>query len=160
MTNDFVFSFSIVDDLILRNLLSKQITHLSIDITKTAEKCSIDAAKIFSSILSLCKRLIVFNFCDIFPTRKCWAILFHLPTPSYMSSTLVKLKINVTSFFDCLYLLDGHFDSLSTLIINVADIYNPVIDLGRSVSINSMIISRHGCIKLNRMPMVDLCYFF
>ena len=147
--NNFVFSFSIVDDLILRNLLSKQITHLSIDITKTAENDPIVAAKIFSSILSLCKRLIVLNFCDIFPTRKCWPILFHLPTPSYMSSTLVKLKINVASFFDCLYLLDGHFDCLSTLIINVADVYNPVIDLGRSVSI-----------KLNRMPMVDLCFFF
>jgi hypothetical protein len=41
-----------------------------------------------------------------------------------MSSTLVKLKINVVNFLDILLLLDGRFDSLSTLIITVRHIYD------------------------------------
>jgi hypothetical protein len=45
-----------------------------------------------------------------------------------MSSTLIKLKINVATFFDCLYMLDGRLDFLSTLIINVRDIFGPRID--------------------------------
>ena len=38
-----------------------------------------------------------------------------------MSSSLTQLKINVESFVDCLFLLDGRLDSLSKLIINVRE---------------------------------------
>jgi hypothetical protein len=40
-------------------------------------------------------------------------------------STLTKLKINVGNFFDLLYLLDGRFYCLSTLIVSVTDHYGP-----------------------------------
>ena len=39
-----------------------------------------------------------------------------------VSSTLTKLKINVKTFDDCLYLLDGRFNCLSTLIIDIQKI--------------------------------------
>jgi hypothetical protein len=43
-----------------------------------------------------------------------------------MSSTLNVLKINVKTFDDCLYLLDGRLQFLSKLIIHVAKIsYTP-----------------------------------
>ncbi|CAF3627492.1 unnamed protein product [Rotaria socialis] len=49
---------------------------------------------------------------------------------SHMSSTLIRLKINVASLVDCLYLLDGRLDSLSTLVINVGQILDPILDVG------------------------------
>ncbi|CAF3843708.1 unnamed protein product [Rotaria sp. Silwood1] len=36
-----------------------------------------------------------------------------------MSSSLTELKINVETFYDCLYFLDGRLGSLTKLIINV-----------------------------------------
>jgi hypothetical protein len=57
-----------------------------------------------------------------------------------MASTLIKLKIKVTNFADCLYLLDGRLDSLSTLIIYVGKIFDPRKDIGSKVSRILMII--------------------
>jgi len=57
-----------------------------------------------------------------------------------MSSTLIQLKIKVTNFADCLYLLDGRLDSLSTLIIYVGEIFDPRKDIGSKVSRILMII--------------------
>jgi len=74
------------DDLILHDLLTKQITHLNIDIKKPTEFDSITVAKIFELILSLCKNLIVFNFSDMFPIRTYQTPVFLL-SPNYMSST-------------------------------------------------------------------------
>ena len=70
--------FIIKDDLILRDLLTNQITHLNIDIKKTTENRFKIASKIFAKILSLCKKLIVLNFCDMFLTRKCLIPLSYL----------------------------------------------------------------------------------
>ncbi len=120
-------------------MLTKQITHLSIDIKKPIDLVSRTAPKIFGLILSLCKRLTVLNFCDVFLTRNWPTSVFNLPPESYMSSTLIKLNVNVTTFADCLYLLDGRLDSLSTLIINVGHIFDPIKDIGSRVSIISMI---------------------
>lgn len=120
--------------MILHDLLSKQITHLIVDITPTANLCSENFAKNLVLILSLCGRLTDLNFCEVFLTRKCWISIYPVRSTDYMSSTLVKLKINVSTFVDCLYLLDGRLSSLSTLIINVASIFDPVINIGRTVS--------------------------
>ncbi|CAF1087004.1 unnamed protein product [Rotaria sordida] len=102
-------------DLILRDL-TKQITHLNIDIKRTTKRFSVTVSKIFELIVSLCKNLTVLNFCDMFRTRTYETRVFYRSS-NYMSSTLIKLKIHVLRFADCLYLLDGRLDSLSTLII-------------------------------------------
>jgi hypothetical protein len=57
-----------------------------------------------------------------------------------MSSTLMKLKIYVDNFVDCLLLLDGRLDCLSTLIIKVSQIFEPAVDIGGRVSIISIIM--------------------
>ncbi|CAF1294720.1 unnamed protein product [Rotaria sordida] len=117
----------LTDDVILRDLLTKQITHLNIDIKKTIGQRTKIVSKIFALILSLCKKLTVFNFCHMFPTRKCILPICYLPSTNCMSLTLVKLTITVSSLLDCLYLFDGCLDSLSTLIINVSYIFGPKI---------------------------------
>jgi len=109
---------------------------------KTAEKCSSTVADIFVLISSLCKKLSVLNFFDMFSTRTYVTPVFFLRSTTYMSSSLIKLKINVTSYADCLYLLDGRLDSLSTLIINVSDIFDPTVNIHALVSITSMIMFR------------------
>ncbi|CAF4192963.1 unnamed protein product [Adineta steineri] len=109
---------------IVRDLLTHQITHLNIDI-QTDEipillsKTSLD---IFTMILSLCQRLTYLNFCQVFSYRNSFISIYKLPQTSCSYSTLIELKINVATFNDCLCLLDGRFDSLSKLTINVRNI--------------------------------------
>jgi hypothetical protein len=139
-----LFFFNIKDDIFLRYLLTKQITHLNIDIRTIKEESPITVAQIFGLILSLCKKLTVLNFCDMFPTRKCLTDLLQLPLKRFMSSTLIKLKINVTTLFDCLCLLDGRLDCLSILIIHVSWIFGPLRHRHRLVSLTLIIM-----LKLN-----------
>ncbi|CAF3926987.1 unnamed protein product [Rotaria sordida] len=117
----------LIDYSILRDLLTQQITHLNIDIQneKISELSEI-SSNIFVLILSLCKRLIYLNFCQLFSYRNSSICIYELPKTRCTSSTLTELKINVATFNDCLYLLDGNFDYLSKLIINVKKIrYKP-----------------------------------
>lgn len=120
-----MFLFPLKDNLILRDLLAKQIRYLNIDMTKTIERSSKTVSKIFELILSLCKNLIVLNFCDMFPTRKRLVQTLYILHNNYTLSALTKLKINTLSLTDCLCLLDGPLVCLSTLIINVLCIYHP-----------------------------------
>jgi hypothetical protein len=121
--NEIVF-FSIIDNSIFRDLLAKQIVHLNIfNIKTTVDDFGRTLAKIFLLILSLCKKLTVLNIGDIFPTSKCSFTIAFLRSETWMYSNLIKLKINVPLFHDCLYLLDGRLDSLSTLIVNVNKIH-------------------------------------
>jgi hypothetical protein len=95
---------------------------LNIDIqNETTPQLSEIASNIFAAILSLTKRLIYLNFCQLFSHRRTWISIYQLPLLRRMSSSLTQLKINVETFFDCLYLLDGRLDSLSKLIINVRE---------------------------------------
>jgi hypothetical protein len=105
---------------ILHHLLSQQIQHVSIDVSYNPKlKSSKFLSSIFALILSGCQRLISLNFCQLFYDRKTPICISKLPETSYTSSTLTKLKVNVPTFDDCLYLLVGHLKCLSTLIIHV-----------------------------------------
>ncbi|CAF1301761.1 unnamed protein product [Rotaria sordida] len=107
-------------DSILRNLLSEQITDLNIDIQyDIIAQSTISLSEKFALILSLSKRLISLNFCQLFYYRTLSVWFVTRPSKICMSSTLTKLKVEVKTFRDCLYLLDGRLDCLSTLIINV-----------------------------------------
>ena len=50
------------------------------------------------------------------------------------SSSLVKLKINVTCLTECFYLLDGRLENLSTLIIHLLTACQPLDGIGSTVS--------------------------
>ncbi|CAF1190786.1 unnamed protein product [Adineta steineri] len=108
----------------LPTLLIRQITHLTVDIQsdEIPKLFSEFSSDIFLLILSLCRRLIKLNFCQVFSYRNSFISTCNLPTTSCRRSTLIELKINVATFNDCLFLLDGRFDSLSKLTINVKKI--------------------------------------
>ncbi|CAF1462492.1 unnamed protein product [Adineta steineri] len=116
----------LTDDSILRDLLSKQITHLNIDIKNGGGESTIITRKIFVLILSLCEKLIELNFCDLFFERKHWNYISRLKVTSLTSSTLTKLKINFETFTECLFLLDANLECLTILIVHVDSIYYPV----------------------------------
>ena len=132
---NFFSSFPDIEgDVNLRNLLSKQITHLHIDVSTENEGDSETVSNLFILILSLCERLIDLQFTDIFSGEFCLTPTVFLLLKNFRSSTLTKLEINLATFVDCLLLLDGRLASLSTLIIKVADIFDPVVDIGHRVS--------------------------
>jgi hypothetical protein len=68
-----------------------------------------------------------------------WSRISRLPATSLTSSTLTKLKINVISFTEYLFLLDAHLEYLLTLIIHVQMIYYPIQHIDNTVSIISYI---------------------
>ncbi|CAF4030473.1 unnamed protein product, partial [Adineta steineri] len=121
-----IFGQYLTDDSILRDLLSEQITHLNIDIRNADRESTEITSKIFVLILSLCKKLTELNFCDLFFERKHWNSISYLTATSLRSSTLTKLKINLEIFPDCLFLLNGDFECLTTLIVHVQLIFFPM----------------------------------
>ncbi|CAF4763527.1 unnamed protein product, partial [Rotaria sp. Silwood2] len=53
-------------------------------------------------------------------------LLFDIPSSSFSSSSLLVLNIKVQTFDICLYLLDGRFNQLHTLNIELANIFRPL----------------------------------
>ncbi len=70
----------------------------------------------------------------------------NLPTTSCVSSTLTKLNIMVNAFDDCLYLLDGRLESLSTLVIEIWAITDSLSNKDNTVNINGIIKEKYICL--------------
>ena len=49
-------------------------------------------------------------------------ISFDISPPSVFSSTLLELHVSLSSFTDCLYLLDGRFNRLHTFHVRIPQI--------------------------------------
>ncbi len=60
-------------------------------------------------------------------------LLFDFPSVNFFSSTLWVLNIKIQCFRVCLYLLDGRFNRLHTLIVELANLY-PTEDIENQVS--------------------------
>ncbi len=130
----FFFCFSIEDNTILRKLLNEQITCLTIDVKdKPTEPSSETLWVTFTLILSLCKQLNKLSFCQF--DNRSTLCTFDLSSTNFKPSTLTELKVNVETFDDCLYLLDGRFNCLSTLIINIEIISSTSGTIDNTVSI-------------------------
>ena len=114
-----IFNLSILGDEILIDLLHKQITSLTIDINDklTDERPIEHFSVMFCLILKLCQRLEKFHFCQ-FHYRSEKRPIYFSPLDC-KSAILTELKVNINCFDECLYLFDGHFSSLSTVILNV-----------------------------------------
>ena len=129
-----IFCLWIEGNTILRQLLIEQITCLKIDVNDEPTTSSPETlSTIFALVLSLCKRLIKFNFGFFF--HRLPFCTFELSSTNFKSSTLTELKINVKTFDDCLYLLDGRLNCLSTLIIYVKEIAYTLGPIDNTVSI-------------------------
>ncbi|CAF3209517.1 unnamed protein product [Rotaria sp. Silwood2] len=82
---------------------------------------------IFNYILTIFNNLISLTLYES-SYKNCVRLCFDNPPPStFCCSTLLKLNIKVQWFEDCLYILDGRFNQLHTLIVdmvNIVDIYH------------------------------------
>lgn len=96
-------------------------------------------SNIFSLILSLAKYLTDLMFHNRFLPRHLKDSTFVLSS-IHISSTLTKLTINVTTFCDCLYLLDGSLQSLTALIIDIVRISEPLSTIDNTVTRSSFIM--------------------
>jgi hypothetical protein len=47
-------------------------------------------------------------------------LTFNISSSTVFSSNLLELHINLEHFTDCLYLLDGRFNQLCTLYVNIS----------------------------------------
>jgi hypothetical protein len=115
-------------------LLINQIKHLNVDIVYDKNE-----ANIFLLIVSLGKHLTDLMFHNQFLSE-------HLANPTFVlssihiSSTLTKLTINVTTFDDCLYLLDGSLQFLTALIIDIIRISEQSSIIDNTVILSSIIV--------------------
>ena len=100
--------------------LTKQITHFNLKANfNIVELFDRYEPTLFPSILSFAKCLTDFTFVQDFRSSSTNSIFSVFSRNYVSSSTLTKLKIDVSTLIDCLYILDGCFDCLSTLIINI-----------------------------------------
>jgi hypothetical protein len=125
----------------LRHLLTFQITHLEVRI-RDRERELLPAGGplgIFTYVLTMgeCLTNLTFSLWWIDEGRE----FSFLRRPSMVceSSSLTKLVITVYNFDDCLYLLDGRLKHLSTLIIDIKKLRNPLPDIDNTVSRNVII---------------------
>ncbi len=109
----------------------------------------------FELILSLGKCLIDLTFSEWFSGKSLDISTLNIISTSYVSSTLTKLKIKVNTFDDCLYLLDGRLQCLSTLIIKIFEICDSLANIDNKVSIYLIIM----CIENLNLNYIH-CFFF
>ncbi len=99
--------------------MKNQLLSLTIDIsTPKSEYFPGDAnAIIFNRIFTMFNNLEYLNFgrSSIGDDR----LFFCLTLPTVISTNLLELHVCLRLFYDCLDLLDGHFNQLRTLYVNV-----------------------------------------
>ncbi|CAF1318472.1 unnamed protein product [Rotaria sp. Silwood1] len=143
---------------ILRSLLTNQITHLNIEIKDEtiAELCNENKSNIFPFILSLSKQLIDLTFSEMTYTQRLGISTFNLSLTSCISSTLIKLKIDVNTFDDCLYLLDGRLECLSILIVKIREISMSLSKIDNTVSSFESLYRK--LLKLNHFSLISVLH--
>ena len=109
-------------------------THLRIDVELVVDVEESFQLQTFALILSSCPKLFELEFAQYIVEFISVKSSFSFLRSAFQSATLTSLKLTVGGFIDCLLLLDGRCESLSTLIIHVNDIYDPLIDIGHRVS--------------------------
>ncbi|CAF1263307.1 unnamed protein product [Rotaria sordida] len=102
------------------NSIFKQITRLVITFANSDKKYMTDEERIniFTYILNI---FINIRYLKLYTSSQ--FCIYHLSfenyLPTFFSSTLIELHICVLSFSACLYLLDGRFNQLQTLIVTI-----------------------------------------
>ena len=116
-----------LDESIFRHIFQDQITELILqnNDNNSHERILKDyTEKVYVFILSFFKNLnhlsiIESSITDYPPLSIC-----HLPSTTFSSEILTKLCIDVFTFDDCLYLLDGRLKQLTTFIVQIGYIDN------------------------------------
>ncbi|CAF2728381.1 unnamed protein product [Rotaria sp. Silwood2] len=105
------------------SFLNNQITDLTVDIYHDKGELSDELeTTVFLAILFFCRYLTNLTFSEKFSRNYLSFASCDILQGFSLSSTLTNLTIKVNRFDDCLYLLNGCFQSLSTLIIHIKKI--------------------------------------
>jgi hypothetical protein len=112
---------SYLDHSSLRSIFQEQITNLILinDDEHVKDHGSIYTSKIYAHILNFFKNLKVLNIIETSVMSYPALSLCYLPSNTFSSSILTELHINVQTFNDCLYLLDGRLKQLTRLSVTV-----------------------------------------
>ncbi|CAF3205849.1 unnamed protein product [Rotaria socialis] len=103
----------------ISDLLMNKITHLTIDLNIKKEITRENSPMIFEAILFFGKYLTDLKFYQVSSESNLTFFSWNNQNKECLSSTLNNLSIYVSNFDDCLYLLDGRFQSLSKLVIRI-----------------------------------------
>jgi len=120
------------DERLLSSIFKNQITTLIISIDPNKRKL-FTMKNICNYIFTVFINLIHLIFYDGLYKNNI-RLLFDIPFSSFSSSSLLVLNIKVQTFHICLYILDGHFDQLHTLYIELANIDRPSKEIENQVS--------------------------
>ncbi|CAF1246936.1 unnamed protein product [Rotaria magnacalcarata] len=143
-----LYGLGLHDETPLTRLLQNKITSLVID-TILYEDTFTEGAKradVFACILILFSKLECLHYGSSYWDQP----LFQIP-PTISSSTLLELHVILETFTDCLYLLDGRFNSLQKLFVDVCRIVSPLI------IIDNQLYSERDTDKYNEL-IVPLIY--
>ncbi|CAF3540478.1 unnamed protein product [Rotaria socialis] len=105
------------DERFSTGIFKKQITRLIIT-TPRKKNNSFTIVKICSCIFSICNKLTHLTFSESSYVDFV-SLLFDVPSRSFSSSSLLALNIKVQHFSQLLYVLDGRFSQLHTLIVDL-----------------------------------------
>lgn len=114
-----------LDDPSVINPIKNQILSLVVDITRNTSEFLLDCRKIiysivvFGNMLNIFPNLQCLNFNLSSVPRQCFSFEFGMYFPFITSSNLLELSICVEHFNDLLYILDGRFNQLRTLRVDV-----------------------------------------
>ncbi|CAF2728305.1 unnamed protein product [Rotaria sp. Silwood2] len=126
-------------------LLTNQITHITVNINiEKTETSNENEPNIFEFILIYSRCLNDLTFFQNSSREYLTISSLNSSHRNSLSSTLTKLIINVNSFDDCLYLLNGCLQSLSTLIIRIYKI-----DRSSSIIDNTKKLFKLKCFSLS-----------
>ncbi|CAF1019718.1 unnamed protein product [Rotaria sordida] len=117
------------DEILSSGIFKDQITTLILTIDNNNnsddyEEMLLSARNIFDYIFIVFTNLIYLAFYK--PSFKNRVPLYfpHPPSHTCRSSTLLRLNIRLASFYECLYLLDGRFNQLHTLYVDLTEIHH------------------------------------
>ncbi|CAM4834649.1 unnamed protein product [Rotaria magnacalcarata] len=116
------------DEILSSGIFKNQITTLLITIDKNNEfyeEMILSAKNICNHILTVFTSLISLTLYESSYKKRIPLLFDDAFLPTFRSSTLLKLKIRVQCFDDCLYLLDGRFNQLHTLCVDLTHINEP-----------------------------------
>jgi hypothetical protein len=112
-----------LDELLFRDNFKKQITHLKLLDDYCGEVRVIDqTTNVLIKLIDFFENLNDLNCIESLTTKNLVLSFIDLPLTTFVSSNLTKLCIGMDSFGDCLYLLDGRLNQLSTFIVIIVNV--------------------------------------
>ncbi|CAF3123260.1 unnamed protein product [Rotaria sp. Silwood2] len=118
------------DEILSSSIFKNQITTLFITLHNNNNNDDYDemllsTRNIFDYIFTVFINLIHLTFYESSYKNRLSLYFAEPPSRTFRSSTLLKLNVRIQSFDDCLYLLDGRFNQLHTLYVDLTHIHPP-----------------------------------